>query len=169
MATTFDTRHVSLTRMATDAQAGPYMSPLARLSALRKLEAAIAVELEASVAAARAEHATWEAIGQHLGVTKQAAQLRYGPGGQQTLSRTPSPPSRRGTHTRRATGWDVRTAGGVTLLSVVPRANAAPVNRSHDAILGVIRSAPRTASRLMPAWRDASEMRAAATRIRNRR
>jgi hypothetical protein len=169
MATTVDTRQVSLTRLATDAQAGAGMTPLARLAALRKLEAAITVELEACVAAARVERATWETIGRHLGVTKQAAQRRYGAKRPTNAIEDTEPPKPKGKHTARATGWDVRTAGGLTLLSVVPRAHDAPLNKSRDAILGVTRSATRTASRLIPALREASEMRSTATRIRDHR
>jgi hypothetical protein len=54
------------------------LEPLARLRALQNVRQAVAdVELDA-VVAARNDGRTWSQIGQALGITRQAAQERFG-------------------------------------------------------------------------------------------
>jgi hypothetical protein len=101
------------------------MPPLARLTVLRILEAAVVLERTACVAQARAEGATWQAVGESLGVTKQAAAQRFG----STRSTDPTlgtaPTRQKAAHRAGAAGWEVRV-GGLRIMSIVPRAKTVP-------------------------------------------
>jgi DNA-directed RNA polymerase specialized sigma24 family protein len=55
-------------------------SPLERLSAIRSQIECLEGELPSVVAEARAAGASWPAIAQRLGVSKQAVHKRFGPG-----------------------------------------------------------------------------------------
>lgn len=58
--------------------ADDYLTPLERVHAIRRLMETAESAQRTAVAAARANGATWEQIGIGLGVTRQAAQQRYG-------------------------------------------------------------------------------------------
>jgi hypothetical protein len=52
--------------------------PLLSLRACRSLQSTLADEVQGRVFDARAQGAAWEQIGMALGITKQAAQQRFG-------------------------------------------------------------------------------------------
>ena len=55
-----------------------YLTPLERVHAIRRLAETVESALRTAVADARADGASWGQIGTGLGVTRQAAQQRYG-------------------------------------------------------------------------------------------
>jgi hypothetical protein len=144
MTTDIDSGQVTLTALAARAQAGPGSPPLARLTALRILEAAVVVERPACVAQAREEGATWQAIGKSLGVTKQAAASKFGPKPSTDPTEETAPTRQKATHRAGAAGWDVRTIGGLRIMSIVPRAKTVPADALPHA-MAMARSATRTA------------------------
>ncbi|WP_175582643.1 hypothetical protein [Nocardioides guangzhouensis] len=91
--------------------------PLERLGCIRLLREALKGAEETTVQAARTADASWAAIGECLGVSKQAAAQRFAirPEPTATLAgETPESP-------RRRTGsnvWEVTSPGGRTLLRI---------------------------------------------------
>jgi hypothetical protein len=87
MTTTFDDRQLPLTALAAAVEAEP--NDVSRLGAIQRLRIALrAVEAE-TVQAARAEGASWAAIGAQLGISKQAANKRFG-ATQEAISQAPA-------------------------------------------------------------------------------
>lgn len=110
-------QHV-LTRLATAVEAAT--DPLSTLTAVAELKQAIAVAEREAVELAKAAGTSWAAIGERLGVTKQAAARRFTP-------RTPGgvAPASESTElapAKRKAGWVVTTRRGRTLLVVKRRA-----------------------------------------------
>ena len=91
--------------------------PLDRLGHIRLLREALKATEDATVQEARAADASWTAIGESLGVSKQAAAQRFGVRPQPTATsagETSASP-------RRQTGnnaWEVTSPGGRTLLRI---------------------------------------------------
>jgi hypothetical protein len=148
MTTDIDCGQATLTELATRAQPDHGIPPLDRLTALRILEAAVVVERAACVAQAREEGATWRAIGESLGVTKQAASNKFGPKPSPDPSEETAPRKQKATQRAGAAGWDVRTVGGLRIMSIVPRAKTVRADALPHA-LAMARSATRTASGLL--------------------
>jgi hypothetical protein len=108
----------------------------------------VGVERAACVAQARDEGATWQAIGESLGVTKQAASSRFAPKPSTDPTEERATTRQKATQRAGAAGWDVRTVGGLRIMSIVPRAKTVPADALPHA-LALARSATRTASGLL--------------------
>jgi hypothetical protein len=139
MTTHIDTGQQELTQLAARAQASPRTRPLARLVALRSMQAAIVVERTACVAQARAEGETWQAIGDALGCRKQAAQAKYGSPRSTDQAEDAKPTGQKSARRASSTGWDVTAPGGVRLMSIVPRTKTAPGRSASLVIEGAFR------------------------------
>ena len=101
---------------------------LERLRALTALQAFLSTLTDDAVAAARSEGASWTAIGEALGVSRQGARQKFAPERQPaSAGQTPGPahissPRAAGTpRTPPKTGWNVRLPGGLCVLTVEPR------------------------------------------------
>ena len=120
MTTTFDDGQPSLTDLAAAVDAE--RDALGRLGAIRRLRTALTAIESETVRAARADGASWAAVGAELGISKQAANKRLGA--------TPEEGSQKSTVSRgRAqsprTGWEIAIPGRRALLHIRPRRDGA--------------------------------------------
>jgi len=116
MTTIDDAREPSLTSLAAAVEAAP--DALARLAGAAALARRLREVERTAVAEAKADGRSWTAIGERLGVTKQAVAKKYG-------ERAPrAAPARKAARQvpKPDTGqWLVLTPGGRTLLRVAKR------------------------------------------------
>ena len=110
-------QHV-LTLLATAVETST--DPLTALTAVAELKRAVAVAEREKVELAKAAGTSWAAIGQRLGVTKQAAARRFTPRAPGGVA--PAQVSTEVASARSKAGWVVTTRRGRTLLVVRRRA-----------------------------------------------
>lgn len=118
MSTNADAGQHVLTLLATAVEAAT--DPLTTLTAVAELGRAVAAAEREAVELAKAAGTSWAAIGERLGVTKQAAARRFTPRTPGGVA--PAPESTEGATAKSKAGWVVTTRRGRTLLVVKRRA-----------------------------------------------
>lgn len=117
MTTTWDDGPLRLTELAAAVDGDP--DPLSRLEAIQRLR----VEA-AAVRAAREEGASWEKVGDRIGISKQAANKRFAAGAVKDSDAPARANSHDGRRVARA-GWEIALPGRRALLHIRPRRDGA--------------------------------------------
>jgi hypothetical protein len=117
MTTTLDDRQLPLTPLAAAVDAEH--DSLARLATIHRLRTALAAVESTTVKAARAEGATWSAVGDRLDISKQAASKRF----RNSVNLESQDPGRVGDHRPKPShgGWEIAIPGRRALLHIRPR------------------------------------------------
>jgi hypothetical protein len=116
MTTTFDDGQPALTAFAAAVDAEP--DALSRLVAIQRLRTALTAVENETVRAARADGASWARVGAQLGISKQAANKRFG--AIQDAARQ-APTDTPGRRKQSRTGWEIAIPGRRALLHIRPR------------------------------------------------
>lgn len=116
--TPHDACQPTLTQLADQVEGNPV--PLGRLAGIRLLRTALDAAEKEAVQAARETNASWAAVGSGLGISRQAANQRFGPtreadGQARTSEEVPSR-----ARTPRL-GWEIAIPGRRALLHIRPR------------------------------------------------